>query len=227
MREPIVISTQGGRLFAIHEALTTPYLVLILHGFASNKVGTNRAWVRLGEALATAGIASCRFDFRGCGDSDGDLPTLSFYDLVDDAVAVYKALAPRYKRIGFFGSSMGGSISIEAATRVKVASVATWAPVARGSLIHWEKPMQYEEEFRGLSLDKRLKSLGEMPFLHMQGEKDPVVTLEHQKVFQEARAGSTAKTVFLTYPECAHVLGQAEVFPEVLQTTVNWFKETL
>ena len=46
--------------------------VLIVVGGPQYRVGSHRQFVLLARALATAGIACMRFDYRGMGDSEGD-----------------------------------------------------------------------------------------------------------------------------------------------------------
>src|SRR5207244_3810038 len=45
---------------------------LLLHGFTASKTENHRMFVKLSRQLASQGIASLRFDFRGSGDSAGD-----------------------------------------------------------------------------------------------------------------------------------------------------------
>lgn len=242
MKQPQVFQNRRGeRLFAIEELKQDTPLVITLHGFASHKVGSNRSYVKLARALFEADISSCRFDFSGCGDSDGNLEDLSFQDLVDDVLTVYEHFKKRgYQRIGFFGSSLGGTLATVAAERLKtVSSLVLWAPIGQGMSWYTENASQvktyqgvrvnplFQEQFKALSLEENLASLGDVPLLHMQGEEDAVVPLTHQETFRRGRERAKAKSCFLTYPSCGHILGFASVFPTVLKTTVNWFKESL
>jgi len=47
-----------------------PPLVIICHGFQGTK--TEKKIVLLARKLQEIGILVCRFDFEGCGDSEGD-----------------------------------------------------------------------------------------------------------------------------------------------------------
>lgn len=56
----------------VHEASPAPSrAVLIVVGGPQYRVGSHRQFVLLARALARAGIAALRFDYRGMGDSEG------------------------------------------------------------------------------------------------------------------------------------------------------------
>lgn len=48
-----------------------PGLVLC-HGFTGNKIGLHRLFVKAARYFSHLGFAVLRFDFSGCGDSDGN-----------------------------------------------------------------------------------------------------------------------------------------------------------
>ena len=71
IRESVTFGNGGKKLFGV---LHRPKLtisassypaVVVMHGFASHKIGTNRIYVKLAQSLANQGIAALRFDFRG------------------------------------------------------------------------------------------------------------------------------------------------------------------
>jgi len=71
----LTIPTGGGRLAAalhLPEAGQRPWpCVVTAHGLLSSK--DSDKYVQIGEVFTQAGIAVCRFDFRGCGESQGNL----------------------------------------------------------------------------------------------------------------------------------------------------------
>jgi len=96
----------GGRLPA----------VLLLHGFGSNK---NGEWLKLTAALlADWGYASLRFDFRGCGDSEGERARVICLEQVADTRSALTYLAGRADiapdRIAVFGHSFGAAVAVYA-----------------------------------------------------------------------------------------------------------------
>ncbi len=259
VRECCIIENRGEKIFGIihspSDIIGQAPCVVIMHGFASSKHGTNRSHVMLSEKLSEQGIASLRFDFRGAGDSEGCLSQLSLEDMVSDAV---KALEYTEKleridpeRIGVFGSSLGGSIAVLSAVQFGHAqALVLWAPVASGELWYrdfiaqhpeklTEDPKEvlssyrgfklspaFQEQFRRMSAAKMLEQL-DIPFLHMQGESDQTVSLLHQKDYKMHSEGREAPARFISYPHTDHRLGEEKVAPQVMHECVRWFKEYL
>lgn len=257
-REGCVIENKGQKIFAIVHRPTdvnNAPCVVIMHGFASSKHGTNRAHVFLSEKLAENGIASLRFDFRGAGDSEGSLSDISLEDMVSDALVALQhseqleGIDP--ERIGVFGSSLGGSVAMfSAAQHGNVQAMVVWAPVASGELWYRDfiaqnpekltlDPKEVLSSYRGIKLNpkfqeqfgrmmaaKLLEELN-MPFLHMQGEKDQTVSLLHQKVYKMHSEGKTSPSKFISYPDTDHQLGAEAVSPVVIRECIQWFKEHL
>ncbi|MFB9661322.1 alpha/beta hydrolase family protein [Glycomyces mayteni] len=108
--------------------------VALCHGFGGNRAEFGYTFVRLAERLAARGVAAYRFDFAGCGDSDGDFDDLTVSDQVAQAEAVLGALAAHPgvdpERLSLMGMSLGGLTAQLAAARFPVRSLALWAPAA-------------------------------------------------------------------------------------------------
>lgn len=108
--------------------------VALCHGFGGNRAEFGYTFVRLAERLAERGVAAYRFDFAGCGDSDGDFDDLTVSDQVAQALAVLDALAGHPavdpERLSLMGMSLGGLTAQLAAARRPVRSLALWAPAA-------------------------------------------------------------------------------------------------
>lgn len=85
--------------------------LVFLPGYMSDMQG--------GKALAVdawaarTGHAMLRFDYAGCGESDGDFDAQSFADWLRDALAAIDAVAPG--PVLLVGSSMGGWLMLHAA----------------------------------------------------------------------------------------------------------------
>lgn len=67
--------------------------VIVVVGGPQYRVGSHRQFVHLARALANAGYAALRFDFRGMGDSQGE--ARSFEHVQDDICAAIDALQAR------------------------------------------------------------------------------------------------------------------------------------
>lgn len=117
--------------------------VLMLHGFASQRHEVGGMFARLAEALAARGIASLRIDFRGWGESAGEMADSTVAGQVEDARLAYAALAANPSidpvRLGVLGFSMGGTIACLLASEADptLRSLALWSSThdLRGGLL--------------------------------------------------------------------------------------------
>lgn len=97
---------------------TTPLgYALFAHCFTCSK--DYKAVARISRRLAEQGIAVCRFDFTGLGESQGDFAATNFSSNLDDLEAAAQFLrthceAPRL----LIGHSLGGAAILAAASRI-------------------------------------------------------------------------------------------------------------
>jgi pimeloyl-ACP methyl ester carboxylesterase len=90
---------------------------LVLHGFGSNKDAGGGTTVA--KMLASLGYAALRFDFRGCGESQGERGRVICKEQVRDTRNALSYLASRGdidpKRIGVVGQSFGAAVAVYSA----------------------------------------------------------------------------------------------------------------
>src|SRR2546426_8664179 len=90
---------------------------LVLHGFGSNKDGGGGTTVA--RMLTGLGYAALRFDFRGCGESEGERGRVICKEQVKDTRNALSFLAARSdidpKRVGVVGQSFGAAVAVYAA----------------------------------------------------------------------------------------------------------------
>ena len=90
---------------------------LVLHGFGSNKDGGGGTTVA--KMLAGLGYAALRFDFRGCGESEGERGRVICKEQVKDTRNALSYLATRPqvdpKRIAVVGQSFGAAVAVYSA----------------------------------------------------------------------------------------------------------------
>ncbi|MCW2277707.1 alpha/beta hydrolase family protein [Heliophilum fasciatum] len=110
--------------------------IVMCHGFCGTKVGLHRIFVKAARFFAQAGYAVLRFDFSGCGDSDGEYERTTLTKQVHEACAAVKTIASTPGidpyRITLLGLSLGGAVTALAAPRLpQLERTILWAPVAR------------------------------------------------------------------------------------------------
>lgn len=87
--------------------------VLVIVGGPQYRVGSHRQFVALGRALAAAGVAALRFDYRGMGDAGGALRS---FESVDEDIAAALALLqrelPGLRQVALWGLCDGASAAL-------------------------------------------------------------------------------------------------------------------
>lgn len=107
-------------------------VAVICHGFGSNK---ERPLLKaIADSLQKKGIASIRFDFNGCGKSEGRYEDMTVPNEIIDAEKVigYAMQQPWVSDISVVGHSQGGVVASMVAGELKgsIRSVALCAPAA-------------------------------------------------------------------------------------------------
>ncbi len=84
-----------------------PLTVLYFHGFGSRQSGEKAEFFR--RSVLAAGLPFASLDFRGHGDSGGDMRGVTLSRQLEDALAARRALEGRgHRRFALLGSSFGG-----------------------------------------------------------------------------------------------------------------------
>ena len=90
---------------------------IVLHGFVGSK-DESHAEIQA-RMLEEMGYVALRFDFRSCGESEGERAQVRCFDQVADAKNALTFLAEREEvdptRIGVVGHSFGAAVSVYAA----------------------------------------------------------------------------------------------------------------
>lgn len=230
--------------------------VVICPGFAGNKCGKFRIFVTLGKELAKQGIAVLRFDYRGAGDSEGEFQDITLEGKISDTLKCLNFLAndPQIdsSRLGLLGRSLGGAIAVLTARRCQeIKSLVLWAPVFRSDPWRelWESfksnqqldqskqeilrnlpanipNLEFLSQFFKLDLQHELEGLTQIPLLHIHGEQDHVVRIEHAKDFERVRAGID-NTRFVQLPKSDHDFSDSIEQAIAIQETCQWYQQTL
>lgn len=257
-REAVCFENQGKKIFGVmHRPIKRNSFpaVICCHGFGGSKIGKNRMWVMIAESLSKEGIASLRFDFRGCGDSEGYFEEMTIESCISDATAALDFLEKDpsidSSKLGIIGCSLGGAIAVKVASEsLKFKSLALLSAVANGDQWKgkWEEfqsirelyepnpylqgeergaSKEFFEQFIFMRIDKEMERLSSLPFMHVHGALDEIVSLDHMHVYKEIRDKATSKSFFLTLPNSDHWFRNPEDRSILLQKTAKWFRSTL
>ncbi|MDQ2052157.1 alpha/beta hydrolase [Natronolimnohabitans sp. A-GB9] len=110
---------------AVHHEAPSDDWIAFCHGFLSDKTGSYEHRCR---RAVERGYNAVRFDFRGCGESDGQFVEQTLSDKLADLQAVVDHFDP--PSLALFGSSFGGKVAFHTAVRdERVEAVVTRAPV--------------------------------------------------------------------------------------------------
>jgi dipeptidyl aminopeptidase/acylaminoacyl peptidase len=189
---------------------------------------------RLAQVFGQQSMATVRFDFRGCGESEGLLSESSISRRWRDLQRVLEkslSLEDFDGRLGLLGSSLGGYLALlEASHNSKVRCAAVWSSPSH--LLDLAKrlpeisPVEFSQECHEdlltVELLSRLKNVQRVLIVH--GEKDQQVPPEHGSRLYEA----------LDEPKGLHILKKADhrfsapdSREEAIRLTMEWFKKYL
>lgn len=237
-----VVSGQTVRgMLHLPESATGPVPAVIwVHGFRGSRAEAHRAFVEGARRLAARGVASLRFDFRGCGESDGDFVDLTIGSMVEDLRAALAALRDRpeldARRVGLVGISLGCAIASQLGSEADLTAMVFWSPVvfavpifARMGLYaaHPELARQGWIDAGGYRVGRQflaelpaLDPLGalavwEKPLYVLYGGGDVVATSENAEALLSEVPGATGER----HPQADHVFGSVPWRTWVLDRT--------
>lgn len=130
------------------EDLPAP-VVVVCHGFSGSRMDMNGAYVKLARRLAGRGVATYRFDFSGCGESDGEFEDFTVSDRMAQVVTVMNGLERHSgisaDRISLLGMSMGALVAVLVSGARPVRSLVMWAPAGGGAQTeYWARHRVWE-----------------------------------------------------------------------------------
>ncbi len=164
----VTFNSAGKNLVGVLEESSNrhPTGVIFLHGWSGYRVGPHGMFVHAAREFAREGISSLRFDFRGRGDSDGDLGDASLISMVEDvrAAADYLTAQSPVEKILLLGICSGAEVAFGAATiHPAIAGLILWsAPIFWAEAapqdvdvakIEAQKKKQYAHEYTRKLLD--------------------------------------------------------------------------
>ncbi|MCB1532322.1 MAG: alpha/beta hydrolase [Alphaproteobacteria bacterium] len=183
-------------------------LFLMSHSFPGNKDGSNDIFYDLEHLLVEKGYHTLRFDYYGCGGSDGQEQDFSLGGACEDFKhVIYWAEGKGYKNFAFIGEGLGATLSIMnvdlnvkmmillwpvldtndySENRFDLHQSLTGEAVQKGyfECDGHKVGMTLLKELRKNTLHYALKEVF-MPVLIIQGVRDEIVPLEHLQIAKE------------------------------------------
>ena len=213
-----------------------PPLIIGSHGLEGSLHSAKQS--QLARLLPAHGMAFFRFDHRGCGKSQGNFITdTSLEKRTRDflaATAHAMGLGLTGKRLGIFGSSMGGATCINAWEGLSAMGLEPWgavlcaAPVKSLTIENIPQeatenrpalPLSFFEE--NLVFDLRPQACDLHHLLIFHGDADEVVPLSNGQLLYKT-AGEPKKLV--VQKGCGHRMEAKADQEEFENRTLNWFK---
>lgn len=169
------LNSRGKKIVANFWASNKHALVIIAHGFTRDKSELGK-FDKIATELNKAGFAVLAFDFTGHGESDDEEITIKKeIDDMESALLFAKALG--YKKIGLFGHSLGGYISLKS-YNPKVKAMVLIAPVTDKPKYDLNKkysPTQIEElKEKGVMVKTRSVGIRKKFLIHKEFFEDRV-----------------------------------------------------
>ncbi len=232
--ERISFSSQGQAVAGVFHLpdVKKPSCVIASHGLFSSK--DSEKYIALGDRFAQKGMAFLRFDFRGCGQSEGRISRSTVSGRIEDldmAIGFVRSHPRMISQIGLMGSSLGGYISlIKAAGEEDIRAVVTWAtPFTLGGLEErkgeGEMASLGKEFFRDIKTHDLTPALGKVDScLVIHGDRDELVPVEHARMIYE-RLNEPKKMEIIEGGD--HRLTHQDHRERAFQITLEWFEKYL
>lgn len=153
--------------------------VIFSHGFTSHRIGPGYLYIALSRFLNSEGIGSLRFDYTGCGESDGLFSEMTVDSMNSDLISAINHLKNTRKpgKIIILGHSLGGFISLTAAAKAAVDGLIFLAPATRPL----NQISQFQNVIAGGRNDQGLYEMGphqmDISFLHSIQRVGPIQQL--------------------------------------------------
>ncbi|MGM0803788.1 MAG: alpha/beta hydrolase family protein [Bacillota bacterium] len=219
-------------------------LIIICHGFTSTRIGVDRLFVKTAQALVKLGFAVLRFDYAGCGESEGEYGDNEFACFIDQTKEVisFGSRLPNVDQnaITLIGHSLGGAVAVCTVTDdERVRNVITWSAVGNpfGDIkeivgYNGEHPVidhlgyAITEEFllslQAYSPFEDIKQFrGNALFVH--GTDDPVISSSYcSQYFEKSRKRNKGESSIVLIEGANHTYSSIDHFDKLISATSEW-----
>ena len=205
--------------------------VVLCHGLISSKESSK--YVVLSEELNRVGIAACRFDFHGCGESGGSIAETTLTIRVENLNGVVKYVRNHRhinsEQIGVLGSSFGGSTCvIEGARDESIKCLSLWATPYKldkedeGTISGIQFNESIYADFLTYDILGEAKKLSRVLVIH--GEMDEVVPCAEGKVIYD-RIKEPKRLEIIEGAD--HIFSDPAHREKAIALALNWFTRYL
>ena len=225
-----------------------PPLVIICHGFQNSK--TDRKFIKLARVLQKEGICVFRFDFEGCGDSEGDPKEITIKNEVADLNSAFKTVQNEFdldlKRVAFVGASLGNVVTSLLLKQYKISAktLVFWSHAfnQRELLKNWYSKEDIREIMKKGVIYKGDKKIGKnyflenknkdyssalselkLPILIIHGKEDKDVPLK----FSQQLKRKSKNISLIVLPKANHKFDDFQSQEELVRHTQKWLRKYL
>jgi pimeloyl-ACP methyl ester carboxylesterase len=221
---------------------------IFCHGFTGHRLGPGYFFVRLARDLAKAGFSSLRFDFSGCGESEGAFRNMTIDTMKSDLLSAVRLVRRKFapSRIILIGHSLGGMIAGLCCNKAKADGLALLSPVAdpQGLIKRRAAIIEAGPNTRGFYengphemahgfLDglKRSDPVAEVAanfhgnLLLLQGDCDVSISVVESGRYVNAARGMGIETVYHILKGADHNYSSVSHFKTISATVASWAKE--
>ena len=252
MERPIVFKNKRGKqlmgILHLPKKRGKFPLVVICHGFGGTK--SRERLVGLARALEKENIAAFRFDFEGCGDSEGCLKTATIKNEISDLNSalekILKQKSINKQKVALIGESIGAAVVLLCLlqNRFTAKALVFWAPAlnqkelipvwyTKNEINKWKQQGYFtrKQKIMGIGYFKENQDKDyslflpkiQLPILIIHGRKDETVPLEFSR-----RIAKDCRNIKLTIlPKAGHKFDDYFIQKDLVQKTVRWFKKIL
>ena len=232
---PVSFTTAAGRLSGVlhYPQTSCRGCIITSHGLFSSK--DSDKFLEFGRVFSQNEYAVLRFDFRGCGESEGTIEDTTVSGRKEDLMAalafVKKRLPSDAHTIGLLGSSMGGYISLLVAPfHSSIKAVVAWAtPFSFDGLREiidrtGQPPLKetFYQDANHHHVTSFVTRINNLLLIH--GDRDETVPHDHaKKLYQLAHEPKQLTIV----PGADHTFSNPQLRKQAVTDSLNWFNRYL
>lgn len=224
-------------------------LVIICHGFIGSRIGVDRLFVKTAKELALHDYVVLRFDYSGCGESDGEYGKTGLDQLIEQTRSVidFGAKLPSVdsERIILLGHSLGGATAtLTAAADKRIKKLILWAAVGepfkdltrivgeekmnklvQSPAIDYHGYLLYRKFFQSLTayfpLGQASSFRGDTLVVHGTDDRDIPVTYcqKYYDAFLKRNRGNCSMKII---EDANHTFSDGEHFQQLINATKKW-----